>query len=119
MGAAHGRSGSEPDRFEVYQGLARTLAGRSRGDHADGMARGLLAHESELRELVGVTADGDRALFYGSTNRTLLAVGVDAHGVGSVERTLARDLDDPAAWLDVYGDDLAWIHPRYRRDDGE
>lgn len=100
-------------RLAAHQTLARALATARRGVHADRMARALLGCESDGRELVGVTADGDRALVYASAARTLVAVGVDRHGTGAVEATLARDLDDPGAWVDVYGDDLAWSHPRY------
>jgi hypothetical protein len=100
-------------RLAAHQTLARALSTVRRGVHADRTARALLARESDGREVVGVTDDGDRALVYVPAARTLVAVGVDRHGTGALEATLARDLDDPGAWVDVYGDDLAWVHPRY------
>jgi hypothetical protein len=108
-------SGDGTDPFAVYRGLFGAVAERRRGVHADAMARRLLRHERGTRSLVGVTADGERAVYYAPSARTLVVVEFDADGVATtVQETLARDLDDPAAWVDVRGDDLAWVHPRHR-----
>jgi hypothetical protein len=112
-GAASGAVGTDP--FAVHRELFAAVAERRRGVHADAMARRLLGHERGPRSLVGVTADGECALYYAPSARTLVVVAFDADGVGTaVRETLARDLDDPAAWLAVHGDDLAWVHPRHR-----
>jgi hypothetical protein len=107
--------GEATDPFAVHRGLFEAVAERRRGVHADAMARRLLRHERGTRSLVGVAADGERAVYYAPSARTLVVVAFDADGVGTtVQETLARDLDDPAAWVDVRGDDLAWVHPRHR-----
>jgi hypothetical protein len=104
----------ETDAFEVYRELFRVLAARRRPVHADEMARRLLRHENGVRDLVGVTADGERALVYHRGARVLVAVRFDEHGVSAaVDETLVRDLGAPADWVTARGGDLAWVHPRY------
>lgn len=111
MGATPRESG---DAFEAYRGLVQALAAERRAVRAEEMALRLFRHEDGVRDLVGIAADGRRALVYHRGARVLVAVPFDAHGVGeAVDETLVRGLTDPADWVAVRGDDLAWVHPRY------
>jgi hypothetical protein len=80
------------------------------------MARALQRYEQGTRELVGLAQNGRRALYCNTEARTLVSVAFDKHGVYAVEDTLSRNVRDAEAWIDVYGDDLEWVHPRYGSD---
>lgn len=78
--------GEGTDPFGVYRGLFRALSVRRRAVHVAETAQRLLGHEDGVRNLVGE----------------------------AVDEPLVRGLGDPADWVAVHGEDLAWVHPRYR-----
>jgi hypothetical protein len=80
------------------------------------MARALQRHEQGTRELVGLTQDGQRALYCNTEAKTSVSVAFDKHDVYAVEDTLSRNVRDPGAWIDAYGDDLEWVLSRYSSD---
>lgn len=105
----------EVDRQAVYAELTGALQQLRGGVHARDMAAAVFRHATGSTALVGLLAGGERAVFYESNARTLVAVPLDEHGLdhAAVERLWNR-LSDPTAWVDARGGDLAWVHPRYR-----
>lgn len=98
-------------RYDVFQGLAEELQIHRSGVHSAKMAASLLRFE-DGRDLVGV--DGEQAIYYEVASRSLVAVRFDKHGIDSGSRELLqRGLDEPAAWVDAYGAELTWTHPRF------
>lgn len=74
----------------------------------------ILLRFADGRDLVGVGADAERAIYYELASRSLVAVRFDKHGVHEGRRELlTRGLDDPAALVEAYGDGLIWVHPRF------
>lgn len=105
----------EVDRQRVYAELTGVLQQVRGGVHARDMAAAVFRHATGSTALVGLEADGERAVFYESNARTLVAVPLDAHGLDHADAEgLWNRLADPTGWVDARGEDLAWVHPRYR-----
>lgn len=105
---------SEPTRAAVFDELAEELQVYRSGVHGGRMAEHLLRYENG-RDLVGVGPRAERAFYYELASRRLVAFEFDKHDVRSEEQELLTpDLDDPSAWIDVFGGGFVWIHPRYR-----
>lgn len=104
------------DRRAVFADLASAIRSSRGGGHAREMATALFRYAAEGATLVALDGGGERAVFYDPNARTLTAIPFDEHGPDhpAAEQVLTR-LSDPAAWIDARGDDLEWIHPRYRR----
>jgi hypothetical protein len=87
---------------------------RRSGVHSAKMAENLFRSE-EGRDLIGIGHEAERAIYYETASRSLVAVRFDKHGVyTSKQKLLQREIDDPTAWVEAYGDGLVWVHPRYR-----
>ena len=101
-------------RRDVFVNLVEELQIRRSGVHSAKMAENLFRFE-EGRDLVGIGQEAERAIYYETASRSLVAVQFDKHGVYAGEQELLqRDLDDPTAWVEGDGSGLVWIHPRYR-----
>jgi hypothetical protein len=103
------------DRQAVFADLTSTVQQLRGGVHARDMASAVFRHARGSTALVGLDDGGERAVFYETNARTLVAVPLDEHGLdhAGAERRWNR-LGDPTAWVDARGDDLDWVHPRYR-----
>lgn len=109
-------SSTGPTRLEVCQELAAELQLHRSGVHGDKMAKNLLRFE-EGRDLIGVGPDANRAIYYELASRSIVAVQFDKHGVyRGQQELLQRELDDPGAWVEAYGNGLVWVHPRLSPD---
>lgn len=105
-------SAAGPTRLELFQELAAELQAHRSGVHGDKMAKNLLRFE-DGRDLVGVGPDATRAIYYELASRSIVAVQFDKHGVyRGQQELLHRELDDPRAWVEAYGEGLVWVHPR-------
>jgi len=103
------------DRQAVFAELTSTLQALRGGVHARDMAAAVFRHATGATALVGLEGDGERAVFYEGNARTLTAIPLDAHGLDHTGTELLWNrLSDPTGWVDARGDDLAWVHPRYR-----
>lgn len=104
---------TDAPRYEVFQSLAAELQIQLAGVHGAKMAENLLRF-ADGRDLVALRGNAERAIYYELASRSLVAVRFDKHGVYVEGRELLqREIDDPTAWIDAFGDGLAWIHPRY------
>ncbi|MEF8800163.1 MAG: hypothetical protein V5A38_01930 [Halolamina sp.] len=104
-----------PSRRRVYTDLFDELAFHRHAEYAGHMARALLRMERDGKDLVGLTDDHERAVYYSSAGRTLRGYAFDKHGVREAEfDTVWRLLSDAASWVDAHQDQLDWIHPHYR-----
>lgn len=104
-------SATATTRLELFQELAAALQAHRSGVHGDKMAKYLLRFE-DGRDLVGVGPNANRAIYYELASRSLVAVQFDKHGVYcGQQELLQRELDDPGAWVEAYGDGLVWVHP--------
>jgi len=105
-------SSTSTSRLEVFQELAAELQVHRSGVHGDKMAKNLLRF-AKGRDLVGVGPEAQRAFYYELASRSIVAVQFDKHGVyRGQQELLQRELDDPGAWVEAYGDGLVWVHPR-------
>lgn len=103
------------DRQAVFEALTRALHAQYGGVHARDMATAVFRHARGSKALVGVESGGERAVFYEANARSLTAVPLDEHGLDHARaESLRNGLDDPTAWVDARGDELEWVHPRYR-----
>lgn len=103
------------DSQGVFEDLYETLAEYRTGNHIGRMAEHLLQRDSELRKLVGVIDDGQRAVYYNVFSRRLVSIQFGAHGLDDDQRdTIWGNLGDPAAWIDHNQQKIDWLHPRYR-----
>lgn len=101
-------------RHDTLVNLAAELQIQRGGFHSEKMAENLLRFET-TRDLVGIGHAAERAIYYETASRSIVAVRFDKHGVYSGERELLqRELNDLTAWVEAYGDRLVWTHPRYR-----
>jgi len=113
MGTTPADSG--PDRRLVYYDLHDELAFHRHAVYAGHMTQALLRRENDGADLVGLTEDHNRAVYYSNTGRTLQAYAFDKHGVDDADtETLWRLLSDAASWVDANQNELDWIHPHYR-----
>lgn len=104
-----------PSRRRIYTDLFEELAFHRHAEYAGHMAQALLRMENDGKDLVGLTDDHERAIYYSSTGRTLQGYAFDKHGVREAEfDTVWRLLSDAASWVDAHQDQLDWIHPHYR-----
>lgn len=106
---------TDPDRQSAFADFASTIQAVRGGDHAREMAVAVFQYATGRTALVGLVDDCERAVFYEGDAHALTAVPLDEHGLdhGAGERLWNR-LSDPTTWVDARGDDLDWIHPRYR-----
>lgn len=113
MGADHERP--TPDRQAVFADLVGALQELRGGVHGGEMAAAVFRHTTGGTSLVGLTAEGRRAVLYQPDARTLVAAPLNEHGLDHDDASpLWTGLSDPTTWVDAHGDDLAWVHPRYR-----
>lgn len=107
-------SSRDRGRYATFQELASELQHKRPGVHGAKMATHLLRF-ADGRDLVGVSDHTHRAIYYEFASRSIVAVRFDKHGVEKTGRELlVRGIDDPATWVDAYGDGFTWIHPWYR-----
>lgn len=109
------RERTAADRLAVYQDLFGELAVARHAEWADTMAEALLRYEQGERELIGLAADCQHALYLLARPGPIVAVRFDKHGVREdVDRTLARRVSAPGEWARLHAESLVWTHPRYR-----
>jgi hypothetical protein len=107
---------TEPARYEIFRRLAADLQVHRGGVHGAKMAENLLRF-ADGRELLGVAADAERAIYFEAASQSVIAVRFDKHGVYEGRRELlTRGLVEPSAWVEAHGDDCLWVHPRYTTD---
>lgn len=107
--------GSGPTRMQVYHDLFDELAYHRHAEHAGEMTEALLEREHTGTDLVGLTDDHQRAVYYSTTGRSLTGYAFDEHGVREADiDSVWRLLSDAASWVDAHQDELDWIHPHYR-----
>ena len=107
-------SGGTIRRRDTFVNLAEELQIQRSGVHGAKMAENLFRFENG-RDLVGIGHEAERAIYYETASKSLVAVRFDKHGVYAGERELLqRELDDPTAWVKAYGGGLVWLHPRYK-----
>jgi hypothetical protein len=101
--------------MQVYHDLFDELAYHRTAEDAGHMTQALLKKEHNGTDLVGLTEDHQRAVYYSSNGRSLKGYAFDKHGVheGDVD-VIWRLLSDAASWVDANQDELDWIHPHYR-----
>ncbi len=107
-----GRTFSYWTHLDIHTGLFVTINRYRHGDHAAKIAHTLTRYEQGTRELVALDAECTRALYCNTAAEALVAVEFDKHGVSESGERVA-DVSDARAWIDAYGDDLVWVHPRY------
>jgi hypothetical protein len=98
--------------LDIHTALFVKIINSRHGDHAEKMAEALVRHEQGTRELVGLSENCDRALYCNTEAETIVAVEFDKHGVYEPGERIA-EVGDAGSWVDVYGGDLSWVHPRY------
>lgn len=102
----------------ILEELTITIAKRRGGEGAGRMARELLIRESYSYALVGLRADGERAVFYERTRGQLTTVPIDGDGVdglgamGVGERLKVHT--DLEVFIQDHTDLFGWVHPRFR-----
>lgn len=103
------------DRKAAFAELAAAVQRCRGGAHAQEMAAAAFRHARGATVLLGLSAGGERAVFYEGNARTVVAVPLDDHGLdhAAAER-LCDHLRDPTAWVDARGSEMAWVAPRYR-----
>jgi len=111
---SHTPDGATATYADVFESLFDALAHHRNAVHADAMAAALLRTESATRDLVGLTEDARRAIYWSLPADALVAARFDRHGVAGEYETLHRPISDASDWLSVHGDRLAWVHLRYR-----
>jgi hypothetical protein len=104
---------TDAGRDDALGPIAAAISRRRPGEDAAAMARALLRYESGTRTLVGLTADASTALFCDGEAGTLTAVRVEERGVTATSEILSWGVHDAGAWVDLYGDHVDWIRPRY------
>jgi hypothetical protein len=98
----------------LYRELTRALSELRPGERAGDLAAHLVRRDFGA-ELVALTGYGERAVYFRPLAQTLTAVPFHANGFDDDRARTEWDyVDDPAAWVDAYRDDLDWVHPRYR-----
>lgn len=110
-----GRSFQPIDPMTVRTDLFGALARYRNSEYADVMAVALVRYQQGTRELVGLTAECERGLYLATDAGVLRSVAFDKHGIQSADDTLCARTHDAGAWIDKYGGDLLWTHPRYQR----
>lgn len=104
----------QPTRTELYTDLFETLAMYRNAEHARYMAEALVRKNSSGDQLVALVDDGERAVFYNPSGRTLKGYAFGKHGIQETDvDTLWRLLSDAASWVDAHQDDLDWTHPHF------
>jgi hypothetical protein len=87
----------------VFANLTEELQIQRAGVHGAKVAENLFTFE-ERRDLVGVGHEAQRAVYYETASRSIVAVRSDKHGVCAGKRELPqRELDGPTAWVEAYG----------------
>lgn len=102
---------------ELVDDLAVAIARERGGQDAGAMARAILAHESSVRMLVGLTEGAGEAAYYGPLMWGVQRLAFDADGVherAGSQVTKCGDRDDLERWVREQGAALAWLHPRFR-----
>lgn len=99
---------------DVSDQLARALATTRTGAGAGELARRIVDAQPHL---VGLTADGERIVYWSNSARDIQSAPIDDTGVDGLatdrlER--ARTLRQVEQWLRGRWDSFAWIHPRWR-----
>lgn len=103
------------DRQAAFAELAAAVQRVRGGAHAREMAAATFRHARGATALVGLSAGGERAVFYEGNARTVVAVPLDAHGLNHADaERICNRLRDPTAWVDARGGEMAWVAPRYR-----
>lgn len=77
----------------------------------------LLSYDGPGQPLVGVSYDGDRAVYFDEGGRQAIAVAFDATGLEAEEGRPVATLDhggSVAAWVRRMRYYWGWTHPRYR-----
>lgn len=102
---------------ELVDDLAIGIARERGGQDAGRMARALLARESSVQMLVGLTEGAKEAAYYGPLMWGVQRLAFDADGVSEragAQVTKCRHRDDIERWVREQGAALAWVHPRFR-----
>lgn len=108
---ANPNTARELTRVEILHELAAQLQAHRSGVHGDKMAQNLLRF-AKGGDLLAVGPDARRAMYYELVSRPIVAVQFDKHGVyRGQQELLQRELDDPGAWTEAYGDGFVWVHP--------
>ena len=111
---SHTHDGAAATYADVFESLFGAIARHRDAAHADEMAAALLRTESATRDLVGLTDDAQRAVYWSLPADAIVATRFDRHGVAGRYETLHQPISDATDWLSVHGDRLAWVHLRYR-----
>ncbi len=104
---------TDAERDDAFGPTADAISRRRPDEDAAAMARAVLRYESGTRTFVGLTADASTALFCDSDEGTLTAVRVEERGVTAATEILSWGVHEAGAWVDLYGDHLDWVLPRY------
>ena len=109
-----GRSFRPTDCSSVFQELFELVAYHRNAEHADKIVMTLLRHEHDTRELVGLTEYVKRVVFVETEAKRIWSREFDRHGVyDSYNEMLMRSVGDAEPWIELFDEQLAWIHPRY------
>lgn len=103
---------------DLRAGLARALRARRPACPPGETARLLLSYDGPTTALVGLSYDGERAVFHDRTAHRAIACRFDGSGLvdgAGVEIAAARDRAGFRRWIGKMGPAYwGWLNPRYR-----
>lgn len=104
------------DARDQFAELVAALGAVTGGTHAARAARHVCRHADGGIRLLGTLEGEARAAFFDPTTTSVYTVPVSPVGVHppGVEVDWSR-VGEPGAWVVDRREELAWIHPRYRR----
>lgn len=110
---------SSPIPYEVLRSdLAKAIRSHRTRCPPVETARLLLRYDSATTALLGLSSDGERAVFHDRTDHQTIACRYDATGLiggSGVRIAAARDDHGLRQWIAKMGSAYwGWLHPRYR-----
>lgn len=103
-------------RQKIFYSLFDQLCEDRRGVHQGKMGEQLFREEHyKDRQLVGLIDRSERAVFYDSQFKELIAIPFNAHELVHQEaEVLWRRQAADQSWREAMNVDFDWLHPRYR-----